>query len=70
MVRGAAGFFPFAPGGLESVEAAAALDEQAMRADGLGGADFGKSKLERVINFSGEGGLLSIPPGLYSWARI
>jgi antiviral helicase SKI2 len=63
MVRGAAGFFPFAPGGLESVEAAAALDEQAIRADSLAGPNGGKSKLERVINFSGEGGLLSIPPG-------
>jgi antiviral helicase SKI2 len=34
-VRGAAGFFPFAPGGLEGVEAAAALDEQAIRADAV-----------------------------------
>src|ERR1700684_2400199 len=33
-VRGAAGFFPFAPGGLEGVEAAAALEEQAIRAEG------------------------------------
>ncbi|CAG8959845.1 hypothetical protein HYFRA_00001754 [Hymenoscyphus fraxineus] len=63
MVRGAAGFFPFAPGGLESVEAAAALDEQAMRAEGSIDNNSGKSKLERVINFSGEGGLLSVPPG-------
>ncbi|EPE35389.1 P-loop containing nucleoside triphosphate hydrolase [Glarea lozoyensis ATCC 20868] len=63
MVRGAAGFFPFAPGGLESVEAAAALDEQNIRTESFAGANGGKSKLERVINFSGEGGLLSIPPG-------
>jgi len=62
-VRGAAGFFPFAPGGLEGVEAAAALEEQAIQAElGSGPAD-GKNKLERVINFSGEGGLLSVPPG-------
>jgi antiviral helicase SKI2 len=60
-VRGAAGFFPFAPGGLEGVEAAAALEEQAIRAEDV--AQDGKSKLERVINFSGEGGLLEIPPG-------
>ncbi|KAH6674739.1 NUC185 domain-containing protein [Halenospora varia] len=33
-VRGAAGFFPFAPGGLEGVEAAAALEEQALRQEG------------------------------------
>ncbi len=60
-VRGAAGFFPFAPGGLEGVEAAAALEEQAIRAEGT--VQGGKSKLERVINFSGEGGLLEVPPG-------
>ncbi|KAN0089271.1 antiviral helicase [Hyaloscypha variabilis] len=60
-VRGAAGFFPFAPGGLEGVEAAAALEEQAIRTEDV--AQDGKSKLERVINFSGEGGLLEIPPG-------
>ncbi|KAF4629291.1 hypothetical protein G7Y89_g8854 [Cudoniella acicularis] len=62
-VRGAAGFFPFAPGGLEGVEAAAALEEQALKAEAISGTIDGKSKLERVINFSGEGGLLSIPPG-------
>jgi len=60
-VRGAAGFFPFAPGGLEGVEAAAALEEQAIRAERP--VQDGKSKLERVINFNGEGGLLEIPPG-------
>jgi antiviral helicase SKI2 len=60
-VRGAAGFFPFAPGGLEGVEAAAALEEQALRLDIT--VEDGKSKLERVINFSGEGGLLEIAPG-------
>ena len=59
-MRGAAGFFPFAPGGLEGVEAAAKLDEQAIRADAA--VSTGASKLERVINFS-EGGLLTVPPG-------
>ncbi|TVY37961.1 putative ATP-dependent RNA helicase [Lachnellula subtilissima] len=62
-VRGAAGFFPFAPGGLEGVEAAAALEEQAIQANIGNGAVENKNKLERVINFSGEGGLLSVPPG-------
>ncbi|KAH8816828.1 NUC185 domain-containing protein [Xylogone sp. PMI_703] len=61
-VRGAAGFFPFAPGGLEGVEAAAALDEQALRAESSA-AGGGSSKLERIINI-GEGGLLEIAPGL------
>ena len=59
-MRGAAGFFPFAPGGLEGVEAAAALDEQAIRVDAA--IPTGASKLERVINFS-DGGLLEVPPG-------
>ena len=59
-MRGAAGFFPFAPGGLEGVEAAAVLDEQAIRADAA--IPSTTSKLERIINF-GEGGLLSVPPG-------
>jgi antiviral helicase SKI2 len=59
-VRGAAGFFPFAPGGLESVEAAAALEEQVARGEVKSGE---KKGLERIINFGGEGGLLSVPPG-------
>ncbi|KAG9229535.1 NUC185 domain-containing protein [Amylocarpus encephaloides] len=63
MVRGAAGFFPFAPGGLESVEVAAALDDRVLRSETGIVEGVGKNKLERVINFGGEGGLLSIPPG-------
>jgi antiviral helicase SKI2 len=61
-VRGAAGFFPFAPGGLDGVEAVAAIEDEAIlqkenaNAKRAGG-------LERVINFSAEGGLLEIPPG-------
>ncbi|KXJ89372.1 NUC185 domain-domain-containing protein [Microdochium bolleyi] len=64
-VRGAAGFFPFAPGGLESVEATAAMEDQMMR-QGPGGAGEERSgnKLERVIKLGTEGGLLSIAPGL------
>ncbi|TAQ86619.1 hypothetical protein B7494_g5050 [Chlorociboria aeruginascens] len=59
-VRGAAGFFPFAPGGLEGVEAAAALDDKQIKAENV--IVDGKSKLERVINFT-EGGLLEVAPG-------
>ncbi|KAF2748213.1 antiviral helicase [Sporormia fimetaria CBS 119925] len=61
-VRGAAGFFPFAPGGLDGVEAIAAIEDEALaqqehrREKKSGG-------LDRVINFSAEGGLLEIPPG-------
>ncbi|KAG9242809.1 NUC185 domain-containing protein [Calycina marina] len=59
-VRGAAGFFPFAPGGLEGVEAAALLEEQVIKSEVK--AESGPSKLERIINFT-EGGLLEVPPG-------
>ncbi|KAL2183587.1 antiviral helicase [Thermothelomyces heterothallicus CBS 203.75] len=63
-VRGAAGFFPFAPGGLEGIESAAALEDQlrAPSAPGTGEGD-SRKKLEKVIKL-GEGGLLEIPPGL------
>ena len=61
-VRGAAGFFPFAPGGLDGVQAVADLEAQAIqesqRANGIKG-----SSLDRVINFGKEGSLLEIPPG-------
>ncbi|KAK1758129.1 NUC185 domain-containing protein [Echria macrotheca] len=60
-VRGAAGFFPFAPGGLEGIESASALEDQLRSA----AADEGdsKRKLERVIKL-GDGGLLEVAPGL------
>jgi antiviral helicase SKI2 len=61
MVRGAAGFFPFAPGGLDGVEAIAALEDAAML--GQESTPARKSGLDRVINFSTEGGLLDTPPG-------
>lgn len=63
-VRGAAGFFPFAPGGLESIEATAALEDQIH--NGPLGEDSENSvrKLERVIQVGPNGGLLEIAPGL------
>lgn len=61
-VRGAAGFFPFAPGGLEGIEATAALEDQIHAGDAPEeGAK--ANKLDRVIQL-GEGGLLRIAPGL------
>jgi len=60
-VRGHAGFFPFAPGGLESIESTAALEDQ-LRASGNEEIDTRK-KLEKVIKL-GEGGLLEVAPGL------
>ena len=61
-VRGAAGFFPFAPGGLDGVTAIAALEDQAVQ-DGQQKEDLKGSKLDRVIDFGSHGGLLEIPPG-------
>ncbi|KAL1864658.1 hypothetical protein VTK73DRAFT_5742 [Phialemonium thermophilum] len=66
-VRGAAGFFPFAPGGLEGIEATAAAEDQLLRSasgiEGSGGAE-SRSKLERVIKLGSEGHLLEAAPGL------
>ncbi|KAF2500286.1 antiviral helicase [Lophium mytilinum] len=61
-VRGAAGFFPFAPGGLDGVEAIAALEDEAILRQ-EGGLARKSGGLDRVINFGVEGGLLEIPPG-------
>ncbi|CAN9175200.1 unnamed protein product [Alternaria alternata] len=61
-VRGAAGFFPFAPGGLDGVEAVAAIEDEAIQQqEDANGRRVGG--LDRVINFSAEGGLLEVPPG-------
>ncbi|RYP13888.1 hypothetical protein DL765_006676 [Monosporascus sp. GIB2] len=62
-VRGAAGFFPFAPGGLEGVEATAAMEDQMLRTAGAG-IDATTNKLERVIKLGNEGRLLEVAPGL------
>lgn len=60
-VRGAAGFFPFAPGGLDGVEAIAAMEsDEIIEQTRPGGKQTG---LDRIINFGAEGGLLEIPPG-------
>ncbi|KAL2856557.1 armadillo-type protein [Aspergillus pseudoustus] len=61
-VRGAAGFFPFAPGGLEGVEAIAEMETglQTAEAARSGGKQAG---LDRIINFGSEGGLLEVAPG-------
>ncbi|KAH8732530.1 NUC185 domain-containing protein [Phaeosphaeriaceae sp. PMI808] len=61
-VRGAAGFFPFAPGGLDGVEAVAAVEDEAILQQENANSKKGKG-LDRVINFTTEGGLLEIPPG-------
>ncbi|KAI9757303.1 MAG: hypothetical protein M4579_003514 [Chaenotheca gracillima] len=62
-VRGAAGFFPFAPGGLDGVEAAAALEDASIKRKDEQSNSNTTGSLERMINFGTEGGLLEIPPG-------
>jgi antiviral helicase SKI2 len=61
-VRGAAGFFPFAPGGLEGVEAIAEMESE-MQASEQQRRGTKKEGLDRIINFGSEGGLLEVPPG-------
>ena len=61
-VRGAAGFFPFAPGGLDGIEATAAFEDHAARG-GAAEAASATSKLEKVIKLGPQGGLLEIAPG-------
>ncbi|CAP67187.1 uncharacterized protein PODANS_1_22010 [Podospora anserina S mat+] len=61
-VRGGAGFFPFAPGGLEGIESTAALEDQLRASAAIEEAD-SRKKLERVIKL-GSGGLLEVAPGV------
>ena len=61
-VRGAAGFFPFAPGGLDGVTAVADLEDQALHSSQKKENERG-NKLDKVIDFSSKEGLLQIPPG-------
>jgi antiviral helicase SKI2 len=68
-VRGAAGFFPFAPGGLDGVEAIASLEEQALQMDTNSSARLGGG-LDRIITFGADGGLLEVPPGFPRGMKI
>ena len=61
-VRGAAGFFPFAPGGLDGVQAIADLEEDVIQGNKRANGTKANA-LGRVINPGNEGGLLEIPPG-------
>ncbi|KAL4998068.1 armadillo-type protein [Aspergillus recurvatus] len=61
-VRGAAGFFPFAPGGLDGVEAIAEMETEVQTA-GPSGSAGKQAGLDRIINFGSEGSLLEVAPG-------
>ena len=61
-VRGAAGFFPFAPGGIDDIEAVAAFEDLSIqntrKSDELRG-----DALDKIFEFGAGGGLLKVPPG-------
>lgn len=61
-VRGAAGYLPFTPGGLDGIEAVATAEDDFLNQDG-GHRRRQGGDLSRVIDFSREGGLLHVPPG-------
>ncbi|UJO19573.1 Putative ATP-dependent RNA helicase [Fulvia fulva] len=68
-VRGAAGFYPFAPGGLDAVEATAAYEDELFQQNEANGVRK-SSKLSKVINFAAGGGLLEVPPGFKRGLRV
>lgn len=61
-VRGAGGHLPFAPGGLEGIEALAKAEDRILEEE-QGKVTKKKDGLERVIDFGVQGGLLEVPPG-------
>ncbi|KAK2741567.1 hypothetical protein FQN57_005550 [Myotisia sp. PD_48] len=64
-VRGAAGFFPFAPGGLETAASISPLGFEDSQLDQELSSVPAKlsSGLDKIINFGSSGGLLETPPG-------
>ncbi|KAF2769640.1 antiviral helicase [Teratosphaeria nubilosa] len=69
-VRGAAGFYPFAPGGLDGVEATAAYEDELLgQTAGPNGLER-SNKLDRVINLAAGGQLLEVPPGFSRGMRL
>jgi antiviral helicase SKI2 len=61
-VRGAAGYFPFAPGGLDGVDAIQAYEDDITAREEAGNTKK-PSGLNRIINLGDGGGLLHIAPG-------
>ncbi|KAL8779698.1 MAG: hypothetical protein Q9194_001298 [Teloschistes cf. exilis] len=61
-VRGAAGFFPFAPGGLDGVQAINDLEDEGVD-ENAQTSKTQKHSLTRVIDTGSDRGLLEIPPG-------
>ncbi|KAF2761126.1 antiviral helicase [Pseudovirgaria hyperparasitica] len=69
-VRGAAGFFPFAPGGLDDVESIQAIEDDAISKQQAGKTRVQAGGLDRIIEFGVEGGLLEIPPGFSRGLKV
>ncbi len=69
-VRGAAGFYPFAPGGLGGVEAAAALDDVTIGLQKKAAGGVGTGFLDKIISLGPEEGLLDVPPGFTRGLRF
>lgn len=61
--RGAAGYMPFAPGGLDGVDAIQAYEDQTRLEEENQSPKKKASGLDKIINFGTQGGLLEIPPG-------
>ncbi|KAL8790464.1 MAG: hypothetical protein Q9213_000616 [Squamulea squamosa] len=68
-VRGAAGFFPFAPGGLDDIQAVADLDDQSVQKTS-NIYQQRPSKLDRVIELGPGKRLLEVPPGFSRGLRF
>ena len=62
-VRGAAGYLPFTPGGLDGVEAAAAAEETLIRAERQRFDDERPRNLDQLLDIGSGGGLLEAAPG-------
>lgn len=62
-VRGAAGYFPFAPGGLDGVDAIQAYEDQATLEAENKRPVKSSGGLDRIITFGDSQGLLEVPPG-------
>ncbi|KAL8812283.1 MAG: hypothetical protein Q9223_001153 [Gallowayella weberi] len=68
-VRGAAGFFPFAPGGLDDVQAIADQEDQIIQ-ETLNVNKRRPNALDRVIEIGAEKRLLEVPPGFTRGLRF
>ncbi|KIW77049.1 hypothetical protein Z517_09495 [Fonsecaea pedrosoi CBS 271.37] len=62
-VRGSAGFFPFAPGGLDGVDTIQAYEDQVRLEEENRHSTKKTNGLTRIINFGVNDGLLEVPPG-------